>query len=192
MNELIISRTSQYANKLRAIDIYVDNIKVDSINDGEEKIIKVSPQIHTVFAKIDWCKSKTLTINLTENKQIKLICGSKLEGIKAYFALFLIFFKNQFVFLDDYPNTSSYMNKNTELSQHNYSMKLPYFIFKNGILKSGIPLGCIFFILNLFFIANRFSFTSILTLLLENIIIFSLIGSIASVLKWLLLKKSNC
>jgi len=93
-----ITRVKQYANKLRAIGIYVNGNKIDTIDDGETKKIKLDPGDNEVYVKIDWCKTKPLKINTEENKTTKLELGSNLSGWKLLLSIYYIIF-----------NTSEYL-----------------------------------------------------------------------------------
>ncbi|WP_339875438.1 hypothetical protein [Olleya marilimosa] len=88
-----IKRLKQYANKARAIQIYINNKKIDTIKDGETKSFQVDPIQNQVYAKIDWCKTKPLKINTKENTITKLELGSNLSGFKLKFALYYVIFK---------------------------------------------------------------------------------------------------
>lgn len=98
MAKLIISRSSEYANLLRNIKVYVDGEYVDRVKHGETKTFEVQAGQHTVQAKIDWCGSSTytfkvgehdtVTYNLTSFKGNKLVFGVALVAI-----VFLAYFK---------------------------------------------------------------------------------------------------
>lgn len=88
-----IKRIKQYANKARAIEIYINNKKIDTIRDGETKSFQVDPIQNEVYAKIDWCKTKPIKINTKENAISKLELGSNLSGFKLLFAFYYVIFK---------------------------------------------------------------------------------------------------
>lgn len=67
-----INRKKQYANKARAIGIYINDKKVDTIKDGETKKNEVDSDENKVYVKIDWCKTKPVKINTKENELTKL------------------------------------------------------------------------------------------------------------------------
>jgi len=88
-----INRTKQYANKARAIGIYINNKKVDTIRDGETKIFEVDSDENEIYVKIDWCKTKPLKINAKENETTKFELGSNLSGWKLLIGIYYITFK---------------------------------------------------------------------------------------------------
>ncbi len=93
-----IKRVKQYANKARAIGIYINGQKVDTIKDGETKSFELNPGNNEIFAKIDWCKTKPLKIDNTGNESLQLELGSNLSGWKLLLGIYYIIF-----------NTSEYL-----------------------------------------------------------------------------------
>ena len=67
MTKIIIERQSEWNNKARKIDIYIDNKKVGIINDGDTQEYPIKPGTHEVFAKIDWCRSQKIEININQD-----------------------------------------------------------------------------------------------------------------------------
>lgn len=68
MQKLIIKRSSEWTNKFRAIEIYLDEKKIGNIEDGEIKEFEVEPGKHTIKAKIDWCGSNSLELYIEDNQ----------------------------------------------------------------------------------------------------------------------------
>ncbi len=102
MSKIRIERNSEWNNKVRKIRIYVNGIKVGAISNGETQQYQLEPGTHEVFAKIDWCGSQKLLLNLSENETTTL----KLKGYKygtwtlpIVLGLFLIHFLAK-IFLD--------------------------------------------------------------------------------------------
>lgn len=88
MPKIVINRSSEYSNKLRKIEIHIENKKIGEINDGETKEFVVEPDEHKLTAKIDWCKSKDLIISVKdeETKTIDLSSRNPIESL--YFVTF--------------------------------------------------------------------------------------------------------
>jgi hypothetical protein len=101
MQKLIIKRSSQWTNKFRAIEIYLDEKKIGEIGDNEITKFDVEPGRHTIKAKIDWCRSNTLELHI-ENNQTKYIelSGYKFEKfimpLILSVSLFYSFFEKRF------------------------------------------------------------------------------------------------
>jgi len=68
MAKLIIIRSNEYLNRLRAYRIYLNGIKLGNVGNGETKEFTVRPGKHQVCAKIDWCGSRTLSFEVAENE----------------------------------------------------------------------------------------------------------------------------
>jgi hypothetical protein len=67
MATLKVIRTSEYNNKFRDFQIYVNGKKIGSIADGEEKLFEVTSGVHNIRAKIDWCSSPQISININQD-----------------------------------------------------------------------------------------------------------------------------
>lgn len=63
---LSIKRSSEWMNKMREVELYLDGRKIGVIQDGETKEFEVEAGEHTLKSKIDWCASKTITITAVE------------------------------------------------------------------------------------------------------------------------------
>ena len=72
MPKLYFHRTSEYANNARNIAIYVDEEKVLSIPNGGSDAYELPEGEHTIYAKIDWCYSPKLNLNLKPEDKIKI------------------------------------------------------------------------------------------------------------------------
>lgn len=97
MAQITISRIPGYSNKLRKIKLVLDNQVIDEINDGEIKTINVNPGKHILKAKIDWCQSNEIALNIKEgeNKEVSLI------GTNPFLALYYITFgRNKYLKLE--------------------------------------------------------------------------------------------
>ena len=75
-----IRRTSQYANRFSKFSVWVDNSRVGTIEDGDRVRFSLTPGQHSVFLKIDCCKSESITLTLTPGDEIPLVCGSDMVG----------------------------------------------------------------------------------------------------------------
>lgn len=75
MSTLKIERPSQFNNSMRDYTILVDGTPAGSIKDGETREISLSPGSHTVAAKIDWCSSPEVAINLVQGQVAALKVG---------------------------------------------------------------------------------------------------------------------
>jgi hypothetical protein len=96
---IVIHRTSQYANKVRSIGIYINGQKAGTIDDGEVKEFAVSPGSSEIRAKIDWCRTRPLTLDIREGQSIDLELGSPLKGMNVLLAIVYVFRINDWIYL---------------------------------------------------------------------------------------------
>ncbi|MCP4440993.1 MAG: hypothetical protein GY810_18885 [Aureispira sp.] len=104
---IVIERISQYANSLRKINIYINEEKVDPINDGERKVYGALPGENEIYAKIDWCQTKPLSFFLNEGEEMHLELGSNLGGWKLFYSLYyMIFDTKNYLYLKEEGNSN--------------------------------------------------------------------------------------
>lgn len=78
MATIRIKRTNEYSNLLRDYKILIDGQQVGTIANGETKDFSTTVGQHTVTAKIDWCSSPDVSVDVKENQTIALnVCGLK-------------------------------------------------------------------------------------------------------------------
>ena len=97
MAQITVNRISGYSNKLRKIKLVLDNQEIDEIKDGEIRTIKVTPGKHKLIAKIDWCQSNEIELNIKdeENRQVTL------KGTNPFLVLYYITFgRNSYLKLE--------------------------------------------------------------------------------------------
>ncbi|MCB0399311.1 MAG: hypothetical protein KDD26_06720 [Winogradskyella sp.] len=70
-----INRISEYENRFRKIRLEVKGKLVAKINNGEKQKLELSNGKHYIQAKIDWCTSNILEVELIEDINIKLMKG---------------------------------------------------------------------------------------------------------------------
>ncbi len=102
--EIILTRTIQTANSRRHYDVYINNLFVDKIADGEEKSFEVSPGEKDIYLRLDWAKSKKMTFSLKPGENKRLLCGSRLKGPLFLLTLFYLFTNDKLVYLEEYDS----------------------------------------------------------------------------------------
>ena len=99
---IVISRTSEWANRLRRIEFYIDGIKVGSISNGETAEFIVSPGKRSIYAKIDWCKTSPRNVMINEGDIKRYEVGCNIRGIKIFLVLYwAIFDTKNFLYLKE-------------------------------------------------------------------------------------------
>ena len=90
-NTLIITRSSEWNNRMRAISIYLDGKKLGTISNGETKSFEVDPGTHQLKARIDWCNSPEIPFIADENeKKYFRLSSSRYANILMPFTLVLL------------------------------------------------------------------------------------------------------
>ena len=78
MGIIKIERTNEILNRARNYKIFIDGQQVGTIASGETKDFSTTVGKHIINAKIDWCSSPEISIDVKEN-QTKIL---KVRGFK--------------------------------------------------------------------------------------------------------------
>jgi len=78
MASIRLKRTSEYNNRMRDYKIFIDGQQVGTIANGESKDFPTTVGQHIVTAKLDWCSSPNISVNINDNQTKNL----KVEGFK--------------------------------------------------------------------------------------------------------------
>lgn len=70
-----INRISEYENRFRKIRLEVNGKLFAKINNGEKQKLELPCGKHYIQAKIDWCTSNILEVELVEDIDVKLMKG---------------------------------------------------------------------------------------------------------------------
>ena len=91
MTQLIINRSSAWANKLRDIKIFLDDVEVAQIADGCSQTLNLPPGDYEIHAKVDWCCSKQIAVSLKEGDQKEInLSGYKFSNHTHVLALLFV------------------------------------------------------------------------------------------------------
>ena len=188
MPKIILSRTSQRFNHGREFKVLIDNIKVDSISDGEEKTIEITEGNHNIFLKVDGCKSRKVDINLHNNEEVKLKCGSITKaGIFVW--LSSLFIDDKLIHLDYY---SSYCFDTSDYWDEMIKKGRKHYILQHGVLRFGMILWVIHFIDSSFFGSHHpISIMGYIVSLIDSLISCLVFGYFWGAMMWKFLKWRN-
>ena len=75
MATLILSRTSQLANRFRKIKVFDGDKLIAELDDGQTKEIELKHGEHSLSAKVDWLGSQELVIELKKETASKVEIG---------------------------------------------------------------------------------------------------------------------
>ena len=104
LGKLEIRRRSQYFARLRMIDVFVDDAPACVIANGESKILDVRPGRHKIHAKIDWCKTPPLTVDVLVGRTLTVELGSEITTWKLLFTIFYLFMPSRMIYLKELPD----------------------------------------------------------------------------------------
>ena len=95
-----ISRQSRYSDSLRSYKIYIDDIYCSDIKNGEVKELDIENGEHSIYLKIDWCRSKKLNFIVNSNELLEFYCGISMNGLKWLLVfVYITFLKNCYLFV---------------------------------------------------------------------------------------------
>lgn len=100
MPKLLIKRNSEWANKIRSFDLYLNGRKFAEIRDKQVLSFEIPEGKYQLMAKIDWCGSQPLNIEILEGEikrvEVKGFIFSKYllpVAVVSGFLYFGIYFK---------------------------------------------------------------------------------------------------
>lgn len=86
-----VKRSSEYINAIRVYEVLIDGVSVGTIRNGETKEFPVSAGRHSVVAKIDWCSSPEVVVDVDEGQTVDLkVGGFKYSQVLMPIALGLV------------------------------------------------------------------------------------------------------
>ena len=80
MATIRLKRTSEYNNRMRDYKIFIDGQQVGTIANGETKDFPTTVGKHIVTAKIDWCSSPDISVDIKDNQTKNLKVGGFRNG----------------------------------------------------------------------------------------------------------------
>jgi len=92
-------RTSQFANAGRAYSICIDGAKVGSVRDGQTSEFPVSPGTHSAQARIDWCRSRPLEVEVAEGEKVSLEVGCNSRGWRLLLQTFYVLWPYAYLYV---------------------------------------------------------------------------------------------
>ena len=87
--KIILSRPSEWQNRLRGYKVFMDNVEIGSIKNGATEEFLVSPGIHHVQCRMAWYSSPVFAVNIEQGSVEYLLVKS---GMKYYWPMVLLLF----------------------------------------------------------------------------------------------------
>lgn len=66
--KIIITRPSEWVNRLRPIRIFIDGTETASVKNGSSEEIAVSPGSHKIYGKLSWFYSPDFDFDISRMK----------------------------------------------------------------------------------------------------------------------------
>ena len=79
-------------DRLRAYKVKIDGVIVGSVRARESITVPVSPGMHSLVLRIDWCGSEQVDFEIQLGEYVSFECGSSLTGWRILLVLFYITF----------------------------------------------------------------------------------------------------
>lgn len=116
MGRIRLIRNNSFNNKLRKIDVFLNNEKVQELSNNEIVEIITDKKDNSIYVKLDWFKSETLKLDLeddstielqivnikTKNRILKLIISLLILAVAPFWSEFNLFVKSILIVLTIY------------------------------------------------------------------------------------------
>lgn len=100
MAKVVFEREDQFANKMRNYQILANEKIIGEIANGGKETIDLEPGTYTFQIKVDWCVSRTYTVELGGTNTMHFKCGSPLKGWRILLSSVSMSKENKFVYLE--------------------------------------------------------------------------------------------
>jgi len=100
MGTLVITRTKQYANSIRRCSIRINGSHAAYIKHGETISLPVADGDQEVVAKMDWCGSKPLKVNVQPGSTTQLRTGCYATGWRLLFGLLYVIVPGWYLYVE--------------------------------------------------------------------------------------------
>src|SRR4051812_31358937 len=102
MGVVRIRRAVQVNDKLRSYRILMDGTCVGTIASRGELQLELPAGRHNLLARIDWCSSNAVTLNVEENSWHELEVGSPIRGWRLWVGaafLYIAIWRSHYLYL---------------------------------------------------------------------------------------------
>ncbi len=101
---IVIKREAAWTDKLRKYIVVLNDQEIGSFGENETFDYRITPGLHTLYLKVDWCRSKKIQFEIQENEVLYFTCRG-LSGFQALFPLWYITVKrNDYMRLEQVDN----------------------------------------------------------------------------------------
>lgn len=98
---LVINRQKSNIDRVRNYKIILDDTHIDNIKEGEIKNIDIKPGKHTLYMKIDWCRSNKIDFYMSKDETVEFKCGNSISGWRnLIIMIYITFLKDRYLWLE--------------------------------------------------------------------------------------------
>lgn len=98
---LIIHRPSCFIDRYRSFIIILDNQNVGKVKNADTFALPIEPGKHTLYLRIDWCRSAVIEFSVEGSEEIKFTCGPARVGWKILLSLlYATIWWNKYIWLE--------------------------------------------------------------------------------------------
>ncbi|SEW39560.1 hypothetical protein [[Clostridium] fimetarium] len=95
-----ITRASEYVDSIRKYNVIVDGKNIGKIKDGMTEEFEIPTGEHTIYLKIDWCRSNKIFFDAVDNETLEFNCGNSIDKSKLLKGfLYITFLKNNYLWI---------------------------------------------------------------------------------------------
>lgn len=81
-------RPGGWTDRARSYGVHVDDRERGKVKHGESVDVQVEPGTHAVKMKVDWCRSRELTVSLADGETASFEAAPRFPLIAIFAALF--------------------------------------------------------------------------------------------------------
>jgi hypothetical protein len=97
MARIEVKRGKGYKDAFRAYKIELNDETIGTIKAGEFLCFDIPPGKHHLRIKIDWCSSRYLNFEITEQQALYFECGNNVPTFAEL--IYIAFFRNKYLWL---------------------------------------------------------------------------------------------
>ena len=90
MAKLSIIRKSELLNRRRLMHLFLNDIHIGSIQNGETVCFDIPEGNYTLYAKIDWCGSKSRNVFMKEHVETSYVLSGNRYNLPTILALLIV------------------------------------------------------------------------------------------------------
>jgi hypothetical protein len=104
--EVRVHRASEsWRDRLRAYALVIDGAVVAEVKRGESATVAVTPGEHTIWMKLDWCRSRICRIELSQSERVTFTARSGIRPLLVGI-LYVTIWRTRYIELEEQGRVS--------------------------------------------------------------------------------------